>query len=93
MMPDGTIFGLTDNLILWLSAIYGAELERRLGGTGLRGAIYGGLIGNTISDAVAAAWDPSTRGLIVGITLGCAVVVAAAWAWYSIKDSKVLDNT
>jgi len=37
MMPDGTIFGLTDNLILWVSAIYGAELERRLGGTGLRG--------------------------------------------------------
>ncbi len=50
MLPD-IIFGLTDNLILIIPAIIGAELF------GAVGALAGAIVGNAISDAVAGYFE------------------------------------
>jgi len=50
MLPD-IIFGLTDNLILIIPAIIGAQLF------GAAGALAGAVVGNAISDAVAGYFE------------------------------------
>ena len=50
MIPD-IIFGITDNLLLVIPAIIGAELF------GTAGALAGAVIGNAISDAVAGYFE------------------------------------
>jgi len=50
MIPD-IIFGLTDNLLLIIPAIIGAELF------GAAGALAGAVVGNAISDAVAGYFE------------------------------------
>ena len=50
MLPD-IIFGLTDNLILLIPAVIGAELF------GAAGALVGAIVGNAISDAVAGYFE------------------------------------
>ena len=50
MLPD-IIFGITDNLILVIPAIIGAELF------GAAGALTGAIIGNAISDAIAGYFE------------------------------------
>ncbi len=50
MIPD-IIFGVTDNLLLIIPAIIGAELF------GAAGALAGAVVGNAISDAVAGFFE------------------------------------
>jgi hypothetical protein len=50
MIPD-IIFGVTDNLLLIIPAIIGAELF------GAAGALAGAVVGNAISDAVAGYFE------------------------------------
>jgi hypothetical protein len=50
MIPD-FIFGITDNLLLVIPAIIGAELF------GAAGALAGAVVGNAISDAVAGYFE------------------------------------
>jgi len=50
MLPD-IIFGIIDNLILFIPAILGAELF------GAAGALTGAIVGNAISDAVAGYFE------------------------------------
>jgi len=52
MLPD-IIFGIIDNLILFIPAILGAELF------GAAGALAGAIVGNAISDAVAGFFEGS----------------------------------
>jgi len=52
MLPD-IIFGIIDNLILFIPAILGAELF------GVAGALAGAIVGNAISDAVAGIFEGS----------------------------------
>ena len=50
MLPD-IIFGITDNLVLVIPAIIGAELF------GAAGALIGAVVGNAISDAIAGYFE------------------------------------
>ena len=50
MLPD-IIFGITDNLVLVIPAINGAELF------GAAGALVGAVVGNAISDAIAGYFE------------------------------------
>ena len=69
---EGEVFGLLDNGILAVLALLGIDLDKRLGGNGVRGGLYGSLIGNTISDCVGAYWDKSMpTEQVIGITIGC----------------------
>lgn len=68
---DGLLFGFIDNFVLLLGAYFGLEVERFFGGNGTRGAIIGAGIGNTVSDGLGAAIDPTMVGMFWGIVIGC----------------------
>jgi len=74
MLPD-IIFGITDNLLLVIPAIIGAELF------GAAGALIGAVVGNAISDAIAGYFEGNiseflhSRGIdatrtVLGASLG-----------------------
>lgn len=74
MLPD-IIFGITDNLVLVIPAIIGAELF------GAAGALIGAVVGNAISDAIAGYFEGNiseflhSRGIdatrtVLGASLG-----------------------
>lgn len=84
MFMDYIIFGLVDNGIMLLGALYGLHLEKYLPRRFQHGmgAVFGAGIGNAVSDftggAVTASW-----GLAFGTGLGCllalALVPALVW--------------
>ena len=43
---EGLVFGLVDNGVLALCALVGVDLDQRLSGKGVNGALYGSLLGN-----------------------------------------------
>ena len=83
-MPDGILFGLIDNGILAFTTILGIDIDKYFKGSGIHGAIYGALIGNTLSDFIGALLDfPLT--IAVNITFGCLAVIPAVWLFLQIK--------
>ena len=69
----GLIFGMVDNGVLILGAYTGLEIDRFFKGNGQVGAILGAGVGNTISDGLGAAIDPTMSHMIIGIILGCLI--------------------
>ena len=49
-LMDGFIFGFVDNAVLIFGAVTGLEIEKYFKGSGVRGAVFGAAIGNTISE-------------------------------------------
>ena len=84
IFSEGVWFGFVDNGILVFISLFGINLERRLGGKGIYGALFGALIGNALSDLVAAVIDPATRDIALGIFMGCIYVVILAFAYVKI---------
>ena len=76
---EGEIFGLLDNGVLALCAFFGIDIDKRLGGSGIHGAIFGGLLGNTLSDLIGAIADPALRDNAIGITAGCLEIFVVVW--------------
>ena len=76
---DGDIFGFVDNFILVGVTLYGIKMEREQGGSGVIGGLFGALIGNALSDLVAAAIDPSARHLAIGVFAGCMYVTVLTY--------------
>jgi len=72
LMP-GLIFGMVDNGVLILGAYTGLEVDRFFKGTGQVGGSLGAGVGNTISDGLGAAIDPTMSHMIIGIILGCLI--------------------
>ena len=72
LMP-GLIFGMVDNVVLILGAYTGLEVDRFFKGNEQVGAILGAGVGNTISDGLGAAIDPTMSHMIIGIILGCLI--------------------
>ena len=56
-MPEGFIFGLIDNGVLAFATILGIDIDKYFKGSGVHGAIYGALIGNSLSDFLGAILD------------------------------------
>ena len=80
-MPEGFIFGLLDNGIVLLGMYAGVDLERyisrKIGNSPnpILGAALGATLFNTLSDGIAAYFDPSMGDLTPGIMLGCALAM------------------
>ena len=90
---DGDIFGLIDNSILALITIFGIDLEQKLGGKGVLGGLFGALIGNALSDLIAALIDPSTRDIAAGVFAGCMYVVIVVYILYIIRRNLKKNNS
>ena len=70
----GLVFGLVDNGVLIFGAITGLEIERFFSkGSGALGAVWGGGIGNTISDLMGSLLDPTMHDMALGVFVGCLV--------------------
>ena len=78
---NGDIFGTVDNGILVAVTLYGIYKDQQQGGKGIVGGLFGALIGNAISDFVAALIDPSARHLAIGVFAGCMYVAALTYVW------------
>ena len=76
---EGEIFGLLDNGVLALCAMFGIDIDKKLGGSGVNGALFGALLGNTLSDFIGAIADPALRDQALGITAGCLEVFVFVW--------------
>ena len=72
---DGLVFGLVDNGILLLSMYTGLGIERwfRPDDKSFIGGVIGAGIGNTFSDTIGAALDPTLVNTVTGITIGCII--------------------
>ena len=81
---NGDIFGIVDNGILVVVTLYGIYKDQQKGGKGIVGGLFGALIGNAISDFVAALIDPSARHLAIGVFAGCMYVAALTYVWLKL---------
>ena len=81
---NGDIFGIVDNGILVVVTLYGIYKDQQKGGKGIVGGLFGALIGNAISDFVAALIDPSARHLAIGVFAGCMYVAALTYIWLKL---------
>ena len=82
---DGDIFGIVDNGVLAGLAILGIDIDKKLGGSGVMGGLFGALLGNSLSDLFAALLDPSTRELAGGIFAGCMYVTVIVYAYVRLS--------
>ena len=78
---DGDIFGIVDNGILVVVTFYGIYRDQKQGGKGVVGGLFGALLGNALSDLVAALIDPSARHLAIGVFAGCMYIAALTFIW------------
>ena len=77
-VPEGIIYGLIDNGVLAFSTLLGIDIDRYFKGSGIHGAIYGALFGNTLSDFLGAIVD-FPHELAINITAGCLIVIPIVW--------------
>jgi len=70
---EGLIFGLIDNGVLIAGSYTGLEIDRLFKGNGALGAVVGAGVGNTISDGLAAIFDPTLYTATAGIIVGCLI--------------------
>ena len=75
---DGIIYGLIDNGVLAFSTLLGIDIDKYFRGSGIHGAIYGALFGNTLSDFLGAIVDFPLE-LAINITAGCLIVIPVVW--------------
>ena len=79
----GFIFGFIDNLIVAIFAIVGIQVDKYFQGYGSQGALYGALIGHTISDMFAGYLDFGTK-IALNMGLGCLSVIVLTYIYMSI---------
>ena len=84
LIPDGIIFGLIDNGILAFTTLVGIDIDKYFKGTGVHGAIYAALIGNSLSDFVGAIVDFPVE-VAINITLGCLAIIPLVWLYLFVK--------
>ena len=77
-MPDGIIYGLIDNGVLAFATLLGIDIDKYFKGSGVHGALYGALIGNSLSDFLGAIVDFELI-MAINITLGCLIVIPIVW--------------
>ena len=89
LLFEGDIFGVVDNGILAVITIFGIDLEKRFfGGSGVIGGLFGALIGNAISDLLAAVIDPAARHLAIGVFAGCMYVTVIVFLYLRISKKE-----
>ena len=76
----GFLFGFIDNLIVAISAILGIHIENYFSGSGINGALYGALIGHTMSDMLAGYFDFGVS-IAINMGLGCLSVILLVYVY------------
>ena len=90
LLFEGDIFGVVDNGILAVLTIFGIDLEKKFfGGSGVIGGLFGALIGNSVSDLLAAVIDPSARHLALGVFAGCMYVTVIVYIYLKLSKKKL----
>ena len=90
LLFEGDIFGIVDNGILAVITIFGIDLEKKFfGGSGVLGGLFGALIGNAISDFLAAVVDPSARHLAIGVFAGCMYVTVIVYIYLKLSKKNL----
>ena len=90
LLFEGDIFGIVDNGILAVITIFGIDLEKKFfGGSGVLGGLFGALIGNAISDFLAAVIDPSARHLAIGVFAGCIYVTVIVYIYLKLAKKNL----
>lgn len=84
----GFTFGFIDNLIVAISALAGLELEKYFNGISKYGALYGALIGHTLSDMFAGYFDFGYQ-VAINMGLGCLSVLILVYLYLYFKDSTI----
>jgi hypothetical protein len=79
-MLDGVLFGIVDNGILALCALLGIDIDKKLSGKGVNGALFGAMFGNALSDGLGGLID-FPLWLTFNIVLGCLLVVPVVWVY------------
>lgn len=95
----GFYFGFIDNFIVAISAILGIHIDKKFEGYGVNGALYGALLGHTISDITAGYFEFGLE-IALNMGLGCLVVFIMVYMYnqlvnkYDIleKKEKVLEK-
>ena len=77
----GFLFGFIDNLIVAIFAILGIQIDKLFLGFGTQGALYGALIGHTISDTFAGYMDFGSK-IAINMGLGCISVIMLVYIYY-----------
>ena len=77
-MPDCILYGLIDNGVLAFATVLGIDIDKYFKGSGVNGALYGALIGNSLSDFLGAIFDFPLL-LALNITFGCLLVIPVVW--------------
>jgi hypothetical protein len=82
---DGLLFGIIDNGVLAICALLGIDIDKKLSGAGLNGALYGALFGNALSDGIGSLLD---FGYVMTfwIVLGCLSVVPVVYLYQRFND-------
>ena len=90
LLFEGDIFGVIDNGILAVLTIFGIDLEKKFfGGSGVIGGLFGALIGNAVSDLLAAVIDPSARHLALGVFAGCMYVTVIVYIYLKLSKKNL----
>ena len=90
LLFEGDIFGVVDNGILAVITIFGIDLEKKFfGGSGVIGGLFGALIGNAVSDLLAAVIDPSARHLALGVFAGCMYVTVIVYIYLKLSKKNL----
>ena len=91
MSPKGFKFGFIDNAIVAVFALLGITFENYFEFLGDYGALYGALIGHTISDTFAGYLDfgPSVA---LNMGLGCLTVIVIVYIYLSISPIKPIEK-
>ena len=61
----------------------GIDVDKKFGGVGINGAIYGSLFGNSLSDFLAGLGAYNWLSALE-ITIGCLIVVPFVWMYYKL---------
>jgi len=85
----GFKFGFIDNAIVAIFALLGITLEKYVDFLGEYGALYGALIGHTISDTFAGYLDFGSH-IAINMGLGCFSVIVLVYIYLTVTESKLL---
>lgn len=77
----GFTFGFIDNSIVAFFAILGISIDKYFESSGVNGALYGALLGHTISDMVAGYLDFGSS-VSINMGLGCISVIFIVYIYY-----------
>lgn len=86
-MFEGLVFGIVDNGVLALCSLWGIDIDQKLSGKGVNGALYGALLGNALSDFIGGVMDFSLL-VSFNIAVGCLIVIPVVNIWLRFQQKR-----